>query len=87
MENIEKKLEELILKAQSLGIQFKKGPASWETINDPKIFHVLEEMTDEIFVETLSRTIDKFESKKFLSVLEKHSLFATEEVTAPTEEK
>ena len=81
-DNTEKQLEDLILKAKNLGVIFKNGPATWETIHDIKIFHVLEEMTDEIFIETLSRKIEHFESKKFLSILQKHSLVdSTEEVT------
>jgi hypothetical protein len=81
MENnsIEAKLEELIIKAKELGIQFKSGPATFETIHDNKIFHVLEDMSDDTFIEILQKKIDHFESKKFISILSKHDLLQKKE--------
>ena len=73
--SMEKKLEDLVLKANELGIVFKSGPATFETINDEKVFHVLEEMTDDIFYDSLLKKVEYFESKKFLKVLKKHSFF------------
>lgn len=73
-DNTEKILEDLIIKAKELGITFKNGPATLETIYDNKIFHVLEEMSDDVFIELLTKKIEQFESKKFLSILQKHSL-------------
>jgi hypothetical protein len=73
-QKLESKLEALILKAKELGIQFISGPATFETIYNTKIFHVLEDMTDETFEEALERKVGEFESKKFLSILNKHSL-------------
>lgn len=72
--NTEKILEDLIIKAKELGISFKNGPATYETIYDNKIFHVLEEMSDDVFIDLLSKKIEQFESKKFLTVLQRHSL-------------
>lgn len=76
------KIEELVLKARELGIIFKNGPATFETIHDNKIFHVLEEMSDEVFYDTLLRKVEEFESKKFLNILNKYQLI--NDVAKPT---
>lgn len=73
-DSIEKRLEELIIKAKELGIQFKNGPATFETIHDSKVFHVIEDMNDEIFIEMLQKKVDEFSSKKFMTILNKHDL-------------
>ena len=70
----EQKIENLILKAKGLGIIFVNGPATYETIHDKRIVHVLEDMTDDTFYDTLLQRVELYESKKFLSVLQKHSL-------------
>lgn len=75
-DSIEKRLEELIIKAKELGIQFKNGPATFETIHDSKVFHVIEDMNDEIFIEMLQKKVDEFSSKKFMTILNKHDLLA-----------
>ncbi len=73
-DSIETRLEELIIKAKELGIQFKNGPATFETIHDSKVFHVIEDMNDEVFIEMLQKKVDEFSSKRFMTILNKHDL-------------
>jgi hypothetical protein len=74
----EVKLENMILRAKHLGITFIDGPATYETINNNKIFNILEDMNDDVFMEKLNKKLEYFESKKYLQILNKHSLLISE---------
>lgn len=62
-------LEALIVKARDMGVRFHRGPATLETANDPMVFHVLEDMADEVFYEALDRKLSSIGDRAFMRIL------------------
>ncbi len=70
----EEGLESLIQRAADLGVEFIKGPVTYETATDPGVFHVVDGMTDDTFREALERRIESLQSTSHKRILERLGL-------------
>jgi hypothetical protein len=70
----EKDLQDLIQRAADLGVEFIKGPATYETMTNPSVFHVVDGMSDDTFREALERKIEAINSTSHKRILDRLGL-------------